>query len=560
MVVFIRGVEHQQFADDSQESIIANGDTLWCLTEECLRPGILIKTLNAFRWLVMFHPSVDFIYRTNISSFVDLNKLKLYCRDLPRARQFHGRMVTTVEHDVSCLSGSGYLLSRDVVEYLIAHQNLLNFGLYDDQAVSQLLLSYLEGRYTPIDSVIVETVDDAQAVIDGRVEVVNQPFHYRIKLPTDRRHLEYRVHRRLRHRTYFSSVEPHKLHRLIKIGDVVEYHPSIISREQAWYSILCHGGRTAEATEINEQVVRVYHHGRLVGQWPECCESTHPVSIDRQWCFVIIALPDDNDEHVSAVRERLMSYGMVNDVDIVYPDGGITEWFGNARLAGYMLASRRVYKRRCDLVLIVESSAMFPPNFGTYLRSLTTSINISHLGSGLVSNLKSLANLDVEAMSTLLKQSSYGMIRNRHDLCSVDYILANYHRVQRSPALTDMVRRTPDEQIMLVRRLTLNTMHRLLLLSSRYPSAMSDLRDYLWNLQTPLTTDEYEALKIRLSRYEPVYSYKFIGDHWCDSTFTRLHSKLRKNSIVITTRTPRPEHILYWTTIPGVWIKLVSSE
>lgn len=454
MVVFSRG--NGSCTTEYPPPVIANGDTIWCAAEESLYPGIVIKTLETIRWILRHHPEVMFIYRTNVSSFVNLHLLKSYCQKLPSEKQFHGRLITTVAHNIPCLSGAGYLLSRDLAEYIVNHQQRINFNLYDDQAIGQLLFDYLGGHYVSVDSVVIEDVQAAKQVSASRTL-----FHYRIKFTP--REAERQVHRRLRRQIYFPGVVKHQQHKLLKLGDNVEYHPSLISREQALYAVAVHGGRSGMVREINERVVKVYHHGTLMYQWDGTSVRSLK-SVEVPWCFIIINTTDNRSD-VENVRSVLDSYNLPHTIEVVNLDRGLIEWFGDVRLAGYIVAARKVADK-CRMVLIVESDVMFPPRFETYLRSLKSSVSPSSFGRGLVASRDGLITLEERRLSDLISKSSFDVLKSYHRSCNIEYLLANNHRVQWFPSLLAMVKLTPDQQQRLIDRLTLSRFYECIL---RYP-------------------------------------------------------------------------------------------
>jgi len=95
-----------------------------------LIPGVLDKTLAAFRTAADF----DYVFRTNLSSFVDLTALHSFLQGRPRRRFMSG-----CSPDRSHLSGCGYALSADLVRELA--ERPLDRGLIDDVATSRVLLA-----------------------------------------------------------------------------------------------------------------------------------------------------------------------------------------------------------------------------------------------------------------------------------------------------------------------------------------------------------------------------------------------------------------------------------
>ena len=148
--------------------------TIYVKGEETYIPGILNKTVEAIRAIGLEY---DFVWRTNLSSVLDFDGLLRYCRGLnplptvaslkdglsggglmshpPVASLKDGQLrcvfyagyigladVTTnkdIDSNIRFASGSGFLLSREAVQYLIDNEALLRRDLIDDVAIGALL-------------------------------------------------------------------------------------------------------------------------------------------------------------------------------------------------------------------------------------------------------------------------------------------------------------------------------------------------------------------------------------------------------------------------------------
>jgi hypothetical protein len=151
--------------------------TIYVKGNETYIPGILNKTVEAIRAIGLEY---DFVWRTNLSSVLDFDGLLRYCRGLnplpkggqvaslkdgpsegglmshpPVASLKDGQLrcvfyagytgladVTTnkdIDSNIRFASGSGFLLSREAVHYLIDNEALLRRDLIDDVAIGALL-------------------------------------------------------------------------------------------------------------------------------------------------------------------------------------------------------------------------------------------------------------------------------------------------------------------------------------------------------------------------------------------------------------------------------------
>jgi hypothetical protein len=95
------------------------------------------KTLACFEH-VLGDRRFDLIFRTNCSSYVDLPNLRDFALDRGRDSGFYCGVVRS--HDgVSFASGSGYFLSRDLVELVVERQSAWDHTVLDDVALGSLL-------------------------------------------------------------------------------------------------------------------------------------------------------------------------------------------------------------------------------------------------------------------------------------------------------------------------------------------------------------------------------------------------------------------------------------
>ena len=100
-------------------------------------PNVGRKTIACFEHVLARDP-FDVIFRTNCSSYVDLPNLRSYASTHARLARFYAGSLATHE-GVPFASGSGYFLSRDLVELVVAHQASWDHGVLDDVALAALL-------------------------------------------------------------------------------------------------------------------------------------------------------------------------------------------------------------------------------------------------------------------------------------------------------------------------------------------------------------------------------------------------------------------------------------
>lgn len=96
-----------------------------------------IKTVACFEY-VLEHRAFDVIFRTNCSSYVDLPNLRAFATAHARPERFYAGSVSAHE-GVPFASGSGYFLSRDLVELVVHQQETWNHAVLDDVALGAVL-------------------------------------------------------------------------------------------------------------------------------------------------------------------------------------------------------------------------------------------------------------------------------------------------------------------------------------------------------------------------------------------------------------------------------------
>ena len=77
------------------------------------------KTLDAFKYCIN-NIEFDYIYRTKLSSYIDQTELYNHVCELPTTNIYKGAV--GVYNGIKFASGSGYLISKDLVEYVIHNE------------------------------------------------------------------------------------------------------------------------------------------------------------------------------------------------------------------------------------------------------------------------------------------------------------------------------------------------------------------------------------------------------------------------------------------------------
>jgi hypothetical protein len=104
-----------------------------------LRPLIGLKTLLAFQY-VLEHYEFDYLFRTNTSSFVNGQALLKIAKSVDRTNLYAGAKVEIFVKD-SFATGSGFLISRDVLEKISHSPELWPLGVADDVSLAMAIKS-----------------------------------------------------------------------------------------------------------------------------------------------------------------------------------------------------------------------------------------------------------------------------------------------------------------------------------------------------------------------------------------------------------------------------------
>lgn len=95
------------------------------------------KTLACFEH-VLEHRRFDVVFRTNCSSYVDLPNLRSYVDAHARPARYYAGVIG-LDGATRFASGSGYFLSRDLVELVVCERAVWDHSRLDDVALGALL-------------------------------------------------------------------------------------------------------------------------------------------------------------------------------------------------------------------------------------------------------------------------------------------------------------------------------------------------------------------------------------------------------------------------------------
>lgn len=117
---------------------LIQSDVLYCKTAESLKPGILNKTLLAMEHFLPRLHEFSYVLRTNLSSFYIFPRLVEFAKTQPPAPLTCYALPYYI-HTLVFPSGSGFLMSPDLVEQLLAKKETLDYLYPDDMAIGFFL-------------------------------------------------------------------------------------------------------------------------------------------------------------------------------------------------------------------------------------------------------------------------------------------------------------------------------------------------------------------------------------------------------------------------------------
>lgn len=127
------------FYVDNQRSLFKKKQPVlegWNLTLPC-KDGYdkcTEKTLMAFKY-VSDNFKFDYIFRTNLGSYVNPKKIIDFLDNKPLRKFYCGIIGFSHEYNIHFASGSGFFLSEDLVKFLNLNSDVINHQLIDDIAI-----------------------------------------------------------------------------------------------------------------------------------------------------------------------------------------------------------------------------------------------------------------------------------------------------------------------------------------------------------------------------------------------------------------------------------------
>jgi len=164
---------------DSQltTNILVDNNTILIKGNESLIPGCLVKTIKSIEFLLKTQ-DFDFIFRTNMSSVVDLHKFY----NLLNNYKYDYSGVIGCHNNIKFASGAGILLSKQLCSNLIINKNKLNYNFLDDVSIG-LLFQINNVSISPLTRF--EAYNYENNVNQITKEMIENYYHFRCKSDKD---------------------------------------------------------------------------------------------------------------------------------------------------------------------------------------------------------------------------------------------------------------------------------------------------------------------------------------------------------------------------------------
>jgi len=135
-------IEYNPNENYVNDNILINNNTISINGTESMNPGCRDKTFYCFDYFLNKKNAskYDFIIRTNMSSLWNFNSLIKYLDTLPRNKVYSGVIGYCSSINISFASGSGIIMTPDIVELIINNKHLAyNCNWMDDVDIAYIL-------------------------------------------------------------------------------------------------------------------------------------------------------------------------------------------------------------------------------------------------------------------------------------------------------------------------------------------------------------------------------------------------------------------------------------
>lgn len=175
-------IEHSPNEEYLDGNILIKGNTVFIKGVESQHPGCKTKTFACFDYFLNKIKDIsnnclyDYIIRTNMSSLWNFNALINYLKTLPTKNVYSGAIGYCTVNNVYFASGSGMIMTPDIVQLIINNKTLADECNYQDDVDIGFILKKLGIHITHNSRTDIYSMD-----MFNNYTYDNNVYHYRIK-------------------------------------------------------------------------------------------------------------------------------------------------------------------------------------------------------------------------------------------------------------------------------------------------------------------------------------------------------------------------------------------
>jgi hypothetical protein len=158
------------------DSIVVNNHDIYIKCEESYTPGIFIKTIKSIEYINKNY-DYDYLIRTNISSYFNINNIISYLEYLPK-NNFATGFILNIPIYNDFLHGTSIILTKDITHYLYLNYHNFNLDIPDDVLIS-IILKSMNIKLNKIDEELILFL--INNVYDENIYIPNNILYFRIK-------------------------------------------------------------------------------------------------------------------------------------------------------------------------------------------------------------------------------------------------------------------------------------------------------------------------------------------------------------------------------------------
>ena len=148
--------------------------------EESL-PNVFYKTLEYLETIL--EKDFDFFYRTSSSCYVHIERLRSYIEKQPTTNFVGG--IEGFYGNYRFFSGGGFILSRDLVEYIVENKNKIPYIFVDDVSIGNFVLNK-----NPIFKQLPRiNFRNGRWIEEGNLEMIDECWHWYVQTAYNCEHL-----------------------------------------------------------------------------------------------------------------------------------------------------------------------------------------------------------------------------------------------------------------------------------------------------------------------------------------------------------------------------------